>query len=87
MTDAMTPPRIDRTRLSSAVLAHLGTAGHLRLSAAFMELWCGWAAPSEDLRRELEGHGVSIEAPPAGDYAGGWELRVGERKVEQLRLI
>jgi hypothetical protein len=79
-----TPLRIDRTRLSSAILAHLGATGSLRLSGAFMELWCGWNAPTEDLRSELEGHGVSIGAP--GDQVGGWELRVGARE-EQLRLL
>lgn len=57
----MTPPlRIDRLALSSAVLAKLSATGSLRLSAAFMTLWCGWNAPTEDLRRELRGRRFNV---------------------------
>ncbi len=70
-------------RLQSTVAIHKGT---LRLSSAFLALWCGSTGPTGELNEWAHEHG--LEFAPGNDFAGGWELRQvsEEQKVGQMEI-
>lgn len=81
----MIPPiRLDRTRLSESAVALAQASGRpVNISPMLLSLWCGGSQPTDELRDWLAEHGCEIVA--AGDYGGGWDVRlVGEREF-QLR--
>jgi|HubBroStandDraft_1064217.scaffolds.fasta_scaffold362033_2 hypothetical protein len=74
------PIRVDTEVLSFKVLEMTERVGKVRLSDAFLKLWCGKHQPTEELAGWLNDRGFEIVA--GLDQHGGWDVRKVKTPME-----
>lgn len=74
--------KVDREKLTEEVIRLAGDLPYpLRLSEAFMKLWCGTHGPTEELEAYLRERGLRFI--PGTDIQAGWDVRRGWEQDEQ----